>query len=437
MKIKKENKLVESKLINEAAEDAEKVEQELTNGDGAEAVLDAGSASTKEIAAQIADGAADQGVSIDKSKAMQAAQEVKQFVRDPYNQKGGKYYCAGNPGKIKEALQLCLDSAVDNGDSGFDSDSYPNLIIEGLAGFGKTAIVKSFCKEHGCNLFEVDAKTLDSATVGGIPYPSTDTETGETTQSPIASKFWKNLEKPYTILFLDELNRAHTSIRGTLLSLINNHTLPAFFTDEKGETRETKYYPNILFTVVAINPASDIFPDVNTLDPAEVSRLGVITQEPNKREYKAHLKAVYKAIIDNPLLDVKLRDKYEGQWNLAEAILSSSSFEFEDANAVRANYRETERTGHTINYLNYRSFLQFLKMCDGTKAGFLRVIKLLSGFSDTVKRMFVSVLSTYSDKPLTGNKVFVGNQQAAQQNVVKDNQQVQDILSAFAADLKI
>jgi predicted outer membrane repeat protein len=61
-----------------------------------------------------------------------------------------------------------------------------------MAGFGKTAVVKQFCKEHRINLFECDAKSLDLATVGGIPYPVKDAS-GKWTQRPIASSYWDAL----------------------------------------------------------------------------------------------------------------------------------------------------------------------------------------------------------------------------------------------------
>ena len=83
---------------------------------------------------------------------------------------------------IETAPLLFKDGLVEMG-------AFQNVLIYGLAGFGKTAKVKQFCREHNLNLFECDAKSLDIATVGGIPYPKTDPKTGEITQSPIGSRY--------------------------------------------------------------------------------------------------------------------------------------------------------------------------------------------------------------------------------------------------------
>lgn len=184
--------ITESKKLYEAdntAVDPQEIEDQLTAGKGAEDILDASSASVNDIAAQVAAGAADADVGVVKAGAINNAKDVQTFVRDPYNDKNSKYYCAGNPGKVKDALQICLDAALDDKEAGLGTSESPNLILEGLAGFGKTAQVKEFCREHGIYLFNIDAKSLDTATVGGIPYPTKDPKTGEVTQSPIASKF--------------------------------------------------------------------------------------------------------------------------------------------------------------------------------------------------------------------------------------------------------
>ena len=43
-----------------------------------------------------------------------------------------------------------------------------------------------------------------------------------------------------------------------------------------GKTVNKKHFDNILFTVVAINPASDVFSDVNEFTPEKVSRNAII-----------------------------------------------------------------------------------------------------------------------------------------------------------------
>ena len=203
---------------------------------------------------------------------------------------------------------------------------------------------------------------------------------------PIASKFWDGLNKPNTVIFLDELNRVNGRVRGTLLSLVNNHTLPLTIENQYGETTTVKYFPNVLFTVVAINPADDIFQDNNQLDPAEISRNpALIYQEPDIKEFLDHLTKIYTAIEKNPGISPRLKDKYSGQFALAKAILTDVGFSFDDADDVRSIYLSS---GSKIgNYLNYRTFLMTLLRSNGTKSDYLDVINNESGFQDSKKKM--------------------------------------------------
>lgn len=140
--------------------------------------------STKvDIVADMATGAKDAGVAIDTTAATAAATQVQQItklIRNPYG--------TAQPQKLKRILQRSLDTALRKKNAG-DSKNFPNVLIYGLAGFGKTSIVKEFCREHNIYLFECDAKSLDQATVGGIPYPKQNPKTGEYTQAPIASSY--------------------------------------------------------------------------------------------------------------------------------------------------------------------------------------------------------------------------------------------------------
>ena len=321
---------------------------------------------------------------------------------------------------------------MDNIEDGLvESGSFQNVIIYGLAGFGKTAKVKQFCKDHKLNLFECDAKSLDIATVGGIPYPKLDPTTGEYTQAPIGSKYWDGLNKPNTVLYLDELNRTGPAVRGSLLTLINEHTLPMYSEDPKtGETRNVKYFPNILFTVISINPADDIFQDAEDLDPAMISRnAAVIEQGPDIRDFLSHLTRTYTAIENNDKLAPERKVKYMGQFELAKALLTDRSFCFDAADDVRDIYYDKSRIG---NYLNYRSFYSVLRRCDGTKKHFLQVLSY-SGFSKTKIAMFKNILATYTDKVTVGNMLF--NKNTSSVRVKKAAQEVAMALDQLEKEL--
>jgi hypothetical protein len=358
---------------------------------------------TAEIADDIEAGADEAGVAVDEEAVDEEAQVVKNLasiVRNPYG--------TARLSDVEKVLQRALNNAMDSIEDGFvEKGAFPNVLIYGLAGFGKTAKVKKFCEKHNLNLFECDAKSLDIATVGGIPYPKTDPKTGEITQSPIGSRYWDGLNKPNTVLYLDELNRTGPAIRGSLLTLINEHTLPMTIEDPKtGEIRNVKKYPNILFTVVSINPADDIFQDNEDLDPAMISRhAAVIEQGPDIRDFLAHLTEVYTSIENNMYLRPERKVKYMGQFELAKALLTDKGFKFDEADDVRAIYYDKTRIG---NYLNYRSFYSVLRNCDGTKKDYLEALNF-SGFSKTKVTMIKNILATYTDKVTVGNMLFNKN----------------------------
>ena len=367
-----------------------------------EAAENLGSANAGDIEKELVQSANQAGVEVNTEAAAEEAEKVKEISKlivNPYGE--------ARPNKIERTLQRSLVAALDQRDSNLKED-YPNVVIYGLAGFGKTAIVKKFCADHNINCFECDAKSLDIATVGGIPYPKVNPKTGETTQAPIASQYWKGLEEPNTVLFLDEINRATGKIRGTLLSLINNHVLPAHIEDPKtGKTASTKFYPNLLFSVIAINPADDVFEDAEPLDPAMVSRNGaVISQDPDTADFLKHLNEIYDAIGKNPYLAPRIKNKYAGQQNLANAILKDPNFAFDDADDVRNIYFAQGKTFG--NYLNYRSFLLTLLRSNGTKEDYLEVIEDESGFQQTRKDMLKNILADYVDKASENNTNVFG-----------------------------
>ena len=381
-------------------------------------VLD--SVSTDDIADDITAGAEEADMHVDEEDAEEEAEIVKnlaKIIKNPYG--------TGRLSQVEQVLQDSLDATIDNIEDGLvEKGAFQNVLIYGLAGFGKTAKVKQFCREHNLNLFECDAKSLDIATVGGIPYPKTDPKTGEVTQSPIGSRYWDGLNEPNTVLYLDELNRTGPAIRGSLLTLINEHTLPMTIEDPKtGKIKNVKEYPNILFTVVSINPADDIFQDNEDLDPAMISRhVSVIEQGPDIRDFLSHLTNVYTSIENNMYLRPERKVKYMGQFELAKALLTDKSFTFDDSNDVRAIYYDKTRIG---NYLNYRSFYSILRNCDGTKKDYLEALSF-SGLSKTKVTMIKNILATYTDKVTVGNMLFNKNTSA-----VRTKKAAQEVAAAL------
>ena len=346
-------------------------------------------------------------------------------------------YGASTTSALVDKLQAALETALTDKKNGVDQD-YPNVLLYGLAGFGKTAIVKQFCKDHHLNLFTCDAKSLDPATIGGIPYPVKD-KNGKLTQRPVVSSYWDKLFADNTVLFLDEFNRAPANIQGSLLTLINEHILPMTIETEEGTANEWKFN-NILFTVCAVNPASAVFSDASELTPEKVSRFSAIHEiETTPDVLKDHLVQLYDGLLSNPLLDQDTRDKWEGQKAIAVKLLSDPAFIFDGTDEVMEIHIDNNRTGVIHNFLNYRTFVANLKQCNGTKADYLKKLSN-PNFTKRVTTMIKNILATYTDAPKKGNSVFTKAQQqaaaaATTAQKAKVSKMGQGIFDSFAASL--
>lgn len=350
-------------------------------------------------------------------------------------------YGATNTSEIEKKLQTALDVALANRRVGAeDLLDYPNVLLYGMAGFGKTAVVKQFCKDHHINLFECDAKSLDLATVGGIPYPVKD-KNGKWTQRPIASSYWDALFEDNTVLFLDEFNRAATNIQGSLLGLINNHILPISQEGADGKVTNKHKFNNILFTVSAINPASSSFSDVNEFTPEKVSRHPIIHEVvPDATELLNHLNRVYTTVLKNPMLPETDRYRYAGQQAIMQKILTDPDFHFNSREDVEQINTENNTEGTMHNPLNYRTFFGNLLLCtDGTKATYLEKLSY-SRFTDEIVEMFKDILTDYVDLPKKGNTIFdkAAQQAAAQATAAQQaaaSTQTAEILNDFFDDI--
>lgn len=381
----------------------------------------------EDVVDDIKDAAEDNNKNITDTNAEKEATKVLKTVNDldlinPY---GGATLSAA-----EDALQRALSTALSKKrNMQYDEDGNPikegspsNVLLYGLAGFGKTAVVSQFVEDHpGLNLHlvKIDAKSLDKASVGGIPALLKD-ENGQTYQYPVGSSMWKALEEPNVILFLDELNRATTSNQGILLTLINEHELPIMeiVKTKNGEEKikTTKYYPNILFTVAAINPASDAFLDIKDLDTAMNSRFAFgVDVSGDKNIYLKVLERYY----TKELAKVKYKEdaeRLERQWNLGKAIVSDPQFQFDDYDSTaeiemknKSGVRN-EVTGKLSHAgpLNYRSMSTLLDVCDGTPKDLRRLLH--SGninLSAEKTRMLLNILKEVKvnfDKK--GNRIF-------------------------------
>ena len=292
-------------------------------------------------------------------------------------------------GDIEAALDRALKVARDNATLG--ESEYDNILLIGGQGVGKTARATSWAKERGINLVYVDAKSLDETDLGGALAP--DLKNGKAVK--LSTDTLDLLDKPNSVLFLDELNRARPNIRGTLLSLVNDH----YIYDAHGEGGR-RSFPNMLFTIAAINPPNMAFPNVDQLDPAELGRYRQVEVVANKRQHLGYLenkfdkniKAAQKAGND------QLAKELAGKKALAQKIVSDKRFDYD------GEQEEYEAAQAGFPSLSPRTFTKALVASDGTKDDFLNIIQTMF-VPETVSKL-EQILSDYVDVDDKANSVF-------------------------------
>lgn len=267
---------------------------------------------------------------------------------------------------------------------------FVNVLLIGEAGTGKTARVFAWAKKNGINLYNVDAKTLDITDLGGAISPNED----KTAVNRLATTELDALNRPNSVLFLDEFNRADSNIRGTLLTLINDHQIR-----DAREENGYRFFPNFLFTIAAINPPNQTY-NTDELDAAELSRFYQVQVQTNNKNTLDYLENKYNKEIqeaDNPVEEKEAR----GRLKLAQTLLKNSQFKFDDSNEAAEAQQEQ------VSPLNPRSLSKLLEFCDGTKDDFL---DLWNGQCNPAKKgMAERILSNYQDVEDKANSVFKKN----------------------------
>lgn len=236
--------------ITRLVEDVETVDVDSSVDEIADDVLDAGDmseAEAEEIAAEIKE----------VGDAVNAEEAV--YI-DNYNEKTD---ALDTKNVMTDVLDRALEYALKQQKLG--QHSMGNVLISGLPGSGKTAIVENWCKARGVNMIDINAKDNDlEAFINGF------TVRDDNDRSVVTKAFSNTLddlkrEDINHVIFLDELNRqTKDQIRGSLLTLINNKTIRV-----KGGTH---YFKTLLFTVACINPHLKSDPGAAKLFQAEKTR---------------------------------------------------------------------------------------------------------------------------------------------------------------------
>lgn len=199
----------------------------------------------------------------------------------------------------------------------------------------------------------------------------------------LASTEFDKLDRPRSVLFLDEYNRAPKSVRTNLLELVNSHVVP----DPRTESGQ-RYLPNFLFTIAAINPPTADY-DTDEMDMAEKTRFRNVDITPRSDELLRYLTKELQDQADRASSDIR-RKRALGRLQLAQTLLSDKSFEFDSSEDIA----KSKESGNGLA-LNYRTFTNLLFGSDGTKQDFLNN---WNEYTNNLKKsMAERILSKYQD----------------------------------------
>lgn len=280
-------------------------------------------------------------------------------------------------GQIEEALDEALESNLEEIEMG--GNSFTNVLLIGEAGTAKTSRVRQWARDNNINLYEVRAAGMDDTDLGGAISPGADG-----TVVRLASTEFDKLNRPNSVLFLDEYNRAPKSVRTNLLELINSHVVP-----DPREPSGQRVLENFLFTIAAINPANADY-DTDTLDMAEMTRFRQIDVKPDPENLLNYLTKTFTQAAETASTPER-KERHEGRLALAKALLTNREFEFDN----RADIEKVKEEGNGLA-LNARTLTNLLKGCNGTKEDFLNK---WNQYTNSLKfKMAERILSNYQDK---------------------------------------
>lgn len=259
---------------------------------------------------------------------------------------------------------------------------FPNILFESPAGFGKTDMIRQWAAKRGINLVERNLGTMGPEVFSGIV--ARDSEDPRYATRLGVPDLAKELDKPNSVLFLDEYNRSKTEIRGAVLTLVQNHRI--WDPEVEGSHR---VLPNFLFTIAAINPSGSVYKGAKELDPAERSRFFRHPLGGDPMMHLKYLRSVYNTDLNNAEDD---EEKYEirGRLALAEKILSDPRFRYD---TIKDEEENQDDSGYQP--LNYRSFKLALDRCDGTKDDFLDIWNHYCNYKK--KHIIEDILGDYVD----------------------------------------
>lgn len=264
------------------------------------------------------------------------------------------------------------------------------ILIEGDAGSGKTARCIDWAEEKGLNILVKMLSSMDETDLGGTPYAEErEDENGNKYHilTKLPASELDDLERPGSILFLDEYNRGSKNVRNTCLKLINEHCIP----DSRLGKGGMRYYPNLLFVIMCINP--DNYNVQDPIDPAERSRSKHLIVKSDPLVTRKYLWDKYQKDLRRHLTMHNRQAAIEdyGRMQIAKKVLGSPEFKFDTPDEVDDyNYK---RKG----VLNARSLSLALEACDGTPEDFLKEFPGFCGDDPKKIQMIETCLGDWKD----------------------------------------
>ena len=306
-------------------------------------------------------------------------------------------------GQIESALNRAYETAQEQYDLPEGERDWPAILFIGEPGSGKTSRINAWAKRHGINLYAVQASTMEEVDLNGPVVMDVDDQ-GRKHAARLASIEFDKLNRPNSVLFLDEFNRARGTVRGTLLTLINDHRIP-----DPREPGGMRTLDNMLFTVAAINP-DETTDEVEPMGQAERDRFRAIRIVNDKLHWLSYIRKrlgdLKKAAEDKG--DAKKALKFERKIALISALVKNPKFDF-DTSADIIKARENE--GWNKLSLNNRNLTKLLDACNGTKEDFL---DLWSDFCNNLRKPLVTrILSAYEDIPDKANDALAGGTESS------------------------
>lgn len=324
-----------------------------------------------------------------------------------------------NDAKIENFLSRTLDRAYATAKRTFKASGKngANVLIEGLPGAGKTAIVESWCRENGLILVAINATDPKIETaINGMPLrDTTKADENAVTYAYVKEKFAPMLDpanEGKCVLFVDEFNRQKTvQLRRPFMSLYN---------EKRNADGSLDFRKTLLFSVVCINPFGPQYHDqgVGEMYPAELDRF--IYKRMGEKGFDSNAEEAVKywtGSTINKLLDLGIvspgsqasknhggfvgptRDLTADELELAQRtiriytlamqILTHPEFSFSKRSDAENIYRQK------AGYLTSRGLTDALYDSDGDVKIFLDWVDEYSNLTTEAQEMFHTILDSY------------------------------------------